>query len=240
MIKKIKYWIRKCLPSETIERYFVAYAMFVKNTKRKVYRKCGSHTQLLGPLQVVPQYMELDDWTRLQADTRVISSGGKVKVMKYAAIAADCLFIPGSHVPTVGLPQFLSITHINDTQGEIVVEEDAWVGSRTTLLGKARVGRGAVVGACSLVNKPIPPYAVAVGSPAHVIAVRFTLDEILRHEQILYPPEERLSVDFLEELFATTYKGLRTIGVSDMSDEDKNLLASARAQYGIPNHEERP
>ncbi len=235
MIQKI---LRKIVSQETIDRYFTIYSMFIKNTKRSAYRKCGEHTQLWGPIHSVPDFVELDDWTRLQGDTRVTSAGGILRVKKFSAISAGCIFVPGGHIPTVGLPQFLSFTHINDTKSIVTIEEDVWVGSRCTFLEKAHVGRGAVIGANSLVNKEIPPYAVVVGSPARVIAVRFTLEQILRHEQILYPPEERLSRDYLQELFSTEYQGLRTIGVSDMSAEDAGLLAEAKKKYGIPNYDE--
>lgn len=235
----IKKFLRKILNPATLERYFIPYASYVKNTKPKAYRKAGPHTEFLGPLYTVPQFVELDNWTRLQADTRVISSGGILRVKKFSAVGADCTFVPGSHVPTVGLPQFLSRTHVNDRAGEIVVEEDVWVGTRCTFLEKAHVGRGAVVGACSLVTKEVPPYAVVTGAPAKVVAVRFSLEQILRHEAILYPPEERTPRSRLEQLFETTYKGLRTIGLSEMSAEDAELLAEAKAHYGIQDFSQR-
>lgn len=36
-----------------------------------------------------------------------------------------------------------------------------------------RIGDGAVVGARSVVTRDIPPYAIAVGSPARVVRLRF-------------------------------------------------------------------
>ncbi len=235
----LKKFLRKLISPETIERYFIVFSMFVKNTKRKSYRKAGKHTELFGPLYTIPSFVELDDWTRLQGETRVTTSGGILRVKKFSAVGADCIFVPGSHVPTVGLPQFLSVTHVNDRAGEIVVEEDVWVGTRCTFLERAHVGRGAVVGACSLVNKEVPPYAVVAGSPAKVIAVRFSLEQILQHEAILYPPEERTPREQLEALFETTFKGLRTIGTSSLSPEDAVRLAKAKAKYEIPDYSGR-
>lgn len=66
---------------------------------------------------------------------------------------------------------------------------------------KANIGRGAVVGANSLVVKEVPPYAVVAGSPAKIIAVRFSLEQILEHERHLYPKNERLSKEYLQALF---------------------------------------
>lgn len=55
---------------------------------------------------------------------------------------------------------------------------DVWVGLNSTILGGARIGHGACIGAGSVVKKEIPPYAIAVGSPARVIRQRFS-DEIV-------------------------------------------------------------
>ncbi len=233
----LKDLLKKIFSRERIDRFYVPYSMFFKNARREAFKTWGPHTQINGPIKGCTEFVALDDFTRLQADTRITSIGGMVRVKKYSAVAADCLFIPGSHTPTVGLPQFLSITHINDVETEIVIEEDVWVGSRCTLLNKARVGRGAIVGACSLVNKPVLPYAVVAGVPAKVIAVRFTLEEILKHESILYPPEERLERSYLEALFENEYKDLRTIGTSEISEEDQLKLQQAKAYYNIPQYE---
>lgn len=56
--------------------------------------------------------------------------------------------------------------------GEIEVGDDAWLGSGVVLLPGARVGKGAVIGAASVVTGEIPDYAVAVGAPARVIGQR--------------------------------------------------------------------
>lgn len=51
----------------------------------------------------------------------------------------------------------------------IVIEDDAWLGARVIVLRGAHIGRGAVIGANSVVTGRIPDYAVAVGSPARVV-----------------------------------------------------------------------
>lgn len=51
----------------------------------------------------------------------------------------------------------------------IVIEDDVWLGARVIVLRGSYIGRGAVIGANSLVNGNIPPYTLAAGSPARVI-----------------------------------------------------------------------
>ncbi len=234
MIKNI---IHKIFSNQWRARYFTPYFIFIRNTRKKSYRQCGTHTDLYGPLTLDPHYVTLEEYTRLQPNIQVITAGGTFKVRKYSAIGAGCTVIPGNHIPTVGLPQYLSSLHINDTATEIVVEEDAWVGARCILLSHCHIGRGAVVAAGSTVTKEVLPYAVVAGSPCKTIAVRFSLEQILQHEAILYPPEERLKREYLEELFATHYQGTRTIGTSEISSEDLNKLILTKKKIGIPDYE---
>ena len=51
----------------------------------------------------------------------------------------------------------------------IHIDDDAWIGFGSTVLKGVTIGKGAVVGACSLVTKDVPPYAIVVGNPARVI-----------------------------------------------------------------------
>jgi virginiamycin A acetyltransferase len=60
------------------------------------------------------------------------------------------------------------------SQGNIIIGNDVWVGTHSVVLSGAIISDGAVIGANSLVNSFIPPYAVAAGSPAKVLKYRFT------------------------------------------------------------------
>ncbi|RWK61778.1 MAG: acyltransferase [Mesorhizobium sp.] len=51
----------------------------------------------------------------------------------------------------------------------VVIEDDAWIGFNASVLKGVKIGRGAVVGACSVVTKDVLPYEVVVGNPAKPI-----------------------------------------------------------------------
>lgn len=195
------------------------------------------HTEVGYGSNLLPVNMFLEDYTRIQNNVNFIGWRGKLKLKKYAAVGAGCIIIPNNHVPTVGVPQFLAgHLHINDIVTEIVIGEDAWVGAGTILLSHCSIGRGAVVAAGAVVSKPVPPYAVVAGIPAKVIATRFTIDQILEHEAILYPQEERMTKEELEKLFAENYQGKKSIGKSDMSTEDRERLKAAREELGMQDY----
>jgi maltose O-acetyltransferase len=50
---------------------------------------------------------------------------------------------------------------------------DVWIGSRVIILGNVkRIGEGSIIGAGSVVTKPVPDYAVVAGNPARIIRYR--------------------------------------------------------------------
>ena len=69
----------------------------------------------------------------------------------------------------------------------IVIEDFAWIATGAVILPGVRVGRGAVVGAGSVVSKNVPDFAVAVGNPAIV-------RENVRPKELAYSPVRLLAL----------------------------------------------
>ncbi|GGE84017.1 acyltransferase [Sphingomonas prati] len=51
----------------------------------------------------------------------------------------------------------------------VTIGDDAWIGFNATILKGVTIGRGAIVGACSLVTEDVPDWTIVVGSPAREI-----------------------------------------------------------------------
>lgn len=60
------------------------------------------------------------------------------------------------------------------------IGHDVWIGRDALILDGVEIGTGAVIGAHSLVNRDVPPYAVVAGSPARVLRYRFAPELIER------------------------------------------------------------
>ncbi|HOZ23028.1 MAG TPA: DapH/DapD/GlmU-related protein, partial [bacterium] len=59
-----------------------------------------------------------------------------------------------------------------ESKGGVVIEDDCWLGAGVMVLDGVTIGTGSVIGAAAVVTKDIPPYSVALGIPAKVVATR--------------------------------------------------------------------
>ena len=66
----------------------------------------------------------------------------------------------------------------------INIGNDVWLGYDARIMEGVTIGNGAIVGACSLVTKDVPPYAIVGGIPARIIRYRFDEQTIVMLEQI--------------------------------------------------------
>ena len=77
----------------------------------------------------------------------------------------------------------------------IRIGDYAWIATGAIVLPGVTIGRGAVVGACAVVTKDVPDFAVATGNPAHI-------RESIRCRELNYSPTTFLA-------FQTAWLGTR-------------------------------
>lgn len=92
-------------------------------------------------------------------------------------IERDALIAAGVHIPSGGQTHFSDdpTKPIREQGGErrlVRIGAGAWIGSAAIVM--ADVGPGTIVGAGSVVTKPLPANVIAVGVPARVIRERFS------------------------------------------------------------------
>lgn len=78
---------------------------------------------------------------------------------------------------------------------KVVVEGDVWISHGAIVLSPARIGRGAIVAAGSVITRDVPRYAIVGGVPAKVLKMRFTPEEIVEHERLLIKSGEMSPAD---------------------------------------------
>lgn len=173
---------------------------------RKSFGHLGKNVKLIPPLNICnPHNIFIYENTKI-VDSTISAASGKFIMKKYSAAAEGLSVHTGNHMMVVG-KFYRTITNEDKNKSgqvfdkDIIVEEDCWIGCNVTLLAGTHIGRGSIVAAGAVVNKSTHPYAVIGGVPAKVIKFKWTIDEILEHEAILYPGNERYSRKELEEIF---------------------------------------
>ena len=220
MIKKVYSLIR---------RY---YKKLFPEYKKEQFGSIGPHCILGSNSRLVPSNIYMEDYSIIQGNNNFISFKGRLFIKKYSVISSGCIIVPSNHVPAVGIPFYgLTLSHIGDEDNDIIIEEDVWIGAGCILLPHCKIGRGCIVGAGSIVTKSIPPYSVALGCPAKVVAVKFSLEDAIRHEEMIYNKSERYSRDYLERLYQQEYNNLSIIANHSLSKEDYEAYNSFVKKY---------
>lgn len=94
--------------------------------------------------------------------------------------------ITGDHRTDVVGRYILDVTDKRpDNDLPVTIDDDVWCGANVTILKGVHLGRGCVVAAGAVVTRSFPPYSIIGGVPARLLKMRFTPEEIIRHEQLL-------------------------------------------------------
>lgn len=137
--------------------------------------------------------------------------GDHLIIGKFCAIASGTKFIMGpanhriSSVTTYpfhvfgGAWQENTPSHLDQLprKGDTIIGNDVWIGRECVIMPGVKIGDGAIVAACSVVAKDIPPYTVFGGNPAKFLKYRFDedlTDLLLRFQWWDLEPEDLVEV----------------------------------------------
>jgi virginiamycin A acetyltransferase len=101
----------------------------------------------------------------------VLYSGNGITLGNYVLLAPGVMLLPTNHAFA---RRDTPIRHQGflPSKGGIVIEDDVWIGANSVVLDGAKIGRGAIVAAGSVVRGEIPPYEIWGGVPACKIGER--------------------------------------------------------------------
>ena len=168
--------------------------------------------------------IDIGDYSYGDVNVLWIDGVSRIKIGSFCSIAPDVHFIIGADHEIKSLSTYPFKVRITGeeqfeakSKGNIVIDDDVWIGYGSKILSGVHVGQGAVIAAGAVVSKDVPPYAIVGGVPAKVIRTRFsddvieylkTLDygqltkELIRvHLDDLYKPLDTLTVDEVKALY---------------------------------------
>ena len=175
------------------------WAFFIKISMGK----CGKNV-MIKPMTSVFKGLEniyISDDVRIARYATIYTTKAKVYIGSKTGIAPYLKIITGNHqIDDVGHYMFDGdVPKRPENDKDVIIEGDSWFGINVTILSGVTIGRGSIIAAGAVVTHSFPPYSIIGGVPAKLIKYRFTIEEIMEHEQKLYPIEKRLSEKYLIE-----------------------------------------
>lgn len=120
-------------------------------------------------------WLEIGDEVSLGPGAHIYEPRAGMSIGNNVLIAGGCVFSGTSHGMIVnGEP----MRKQPFSAKPIVIEDDVWIGMNCTILPGVTIGRGAVVGAGSLVSKDLPSETICYGSPCQPVRPRPTGDMV--------------------------------------------------------------
>lgn len=159
---------------------------------RRQWRKKNSHNTTMAANTFDLEQVSVGKHTYGAIRVLNYGNGQSLRIGSFCSIAQDTMFILNAdhNVDTIStypfLVQLFGVIREGTSKGDIVVEDDVWIGYHSTILSGVHIGQGAVVAAGAVVTKDVPPYSIVGGVPARVLKYRFS-------EEIV---EEMKNIDF--------------------------------------------
>ena len=195
------------------------------------WKKDNPYNQTVPTCAFLSQLVSVGQGTYGGLNVLTYDEKTRLAIGHYCSIGPGVAFIPSAdhYLNHISTYPFLVKTLGKDfegvSKGDIIIDDDVWIGYGATILSGVHIGQGAVIAAGAVVTKDVPPYAVVAGVPAKVIKYRFRQEvidylltfnyqkldqELVReHIQDLYLPMDQLSMEEIRERYAWFPKKLK-------------------------------
>lgn len=135
----------------------------------------------------------------------------KLVIGSYCSIGPGVQFLLGAEHKMNAITMYpfkeKNFGYVNEalSKGDIIIEDDVWMGTNALICSGVKIGQGAVIAAGSIVTKDVEPYSIVGGNPARLIKYRF--DEALR-KKLCSIDIKKLLDSFTKEDMELMYKDL--------------------------------
>ena len=134
-------------------------------------------------------------------DIAAMTSQSRLAIGNYVSIAGNVKFMLSAEHETGYVSTYpykammLGLGAEAGSKGDIIVEDDVWIGERAIIMSGVRIGQGAVIAAGAIVTKNVPAYAIVGGCPARILKYRFDEKTIKKLEKVDFSKVDRSLVE---------------------------------------------
>lgn len=94
---------------------------------------------------------------------------GRIIVGNYVQTGANVMMFAFNHCMEISNIPMIEQDYLD---GDIIIEDDVWIGAGSIILPGVKIGKGAVIASNAVVNKDVPEYAIVGGVPAKILKYR--------------------------------------------------------------------
>jgi len=122
----------------------------------------ASSEATISPLLIIGDRTYIGDQVNLRA------AGGVIKIGRDVLIANHVAIVASNHGTQLGMP----MNQQPWRRGDVLIEDDVWIGAGVVVLPGATIRQGAVIAAGAVVRGEVPSNAIYGGVPARQIGTR--------------------------------------------------------------------
>ena len=123
-------------------------------------------TQTFTPRIVIKDNVELNDFVHIGAANYVEIGNNVLMASKVYISDHNHGFYSGDEQSD---PEMPPSRRLLDAHRKVIIGDNVWLGEFVSVLPGVTIGKGSIIGANSVVSRDIPPYSIAVGTPARVV-----------------------------------------------------------------------
>ena len=173
---KTRYKLRRFHKFATIGKNFQtgpAANIFAHNGSIKI----GNNSEVLGLLIVKGGVISIGDYTTIRGNS-FVGSATKISIGNHVIISNNVHIYDNNNHPTDPQKR-VELCESGFYSGKwgweysdkapVVIEDNVWIGERSTILKGVTIGKGSIIGCDSVVTRSIPPYSIAAGNPSRIV-----------------------------------------------------------------------
>lgn len=203
--------IKEYLKSTAINDVYVKYK---KYKFKKVWRRINQHNATVANTIFNTDLVSVGKATYGELNVIQFANIHNLKIGNFVSIAQEVVFMLDAEHYTNHFSTFpFKVKYLKNAKeesfgkGNIVIEDDVWIGYRSIIMSGVHIGQGAIISAGTIVTKDVPPYAVVAGIPARIIKYRFSneISDALREIDF-----SKLSKDIVNNYIEILYKEINS------------------------------
>lgn len=167
-------------------KVYKPFSYCIREWQKSKFERCGSNVYIGQRCIFTPENIIVGNDVYIGSNACMQSTNGKIVIGNHVMFGPGVHIHGGNHkIHELGYLLKNTPEKQGKEDGEVVIEDDCWVGANAIILAGVRIGTGSIIGAGAVVTKDVPPYSIYTGIPDSKLRNRFTEAELKNHLKLL-------------------------------------------------------